>query len=85
MLYCALYFYVGATWLLTVSNAGWLFLFLFSLVGWANDEFLDSRDFPGEKFDGIDVRITTFMGEGNYGRLVASLRRTREVCQKVDR
>lgn len=85
MLYCALYFYVGATWLLTVSNAGWLFLFLFSLVGWVNDEFLDSRDFPGEKFDGIDVRITSFMGARNYGRRVANLRRTREACLRVDR
>lgn len=76
---------MGEARLLKVWNAGRLFLFLFGLVGWVKDEFVDARNFPGEKFDGIDVRITTFMGEGNYGRLVASLRRTREVCQKVDR
>ena len=76
---------MGEARLLKVWNAGRLFLFLFGLVGWVKDEFVDARDFPGEKLDGIDVRITTFMGGGNDGLRVANLRRTREACLRVDR
>ena len=76
---------MGGAWLLKVWNAGWRFLFPFFLVGWAKDEFMESRDFPGEKFDGIDERIRTFMGEENYGRRVANLRRIREAYPTVDR
>ena len=54
-------------------------------MGWAKDEFMESRDFPGEKFDGIDERIRAFMGEENYGRRVANLRRIREAYPTVDR